>query len=102
MVWAGRVSWSRSDTAVPLFDESVVIQSLIGCVPPKLCPHASVKVLSKGLCQPVCEGLKHDRIVVIVRRFKRFHAFVNAVPCGYTETADVVGWAALWGDEVRQ
>ena len=90
VVRRGRIAGCRPDALVPLGDEVVVGQRLVGRVAPELAPHPLVQPLREGLGEAVRERLGHDRAVVVVGGLEPAHQRVDPVARGDRERADEV------------
>ncbi|MNY10843.1 hypothetical protein D3C86_1438420 [compost metagenome] len=103
VVRAGRVAGGRTDTAVLLFDQRLIVQGFILGVAPMLFTHLLVQPFGAGLGQTVRQGLDHDRVVVVASVLIGLGHFFGADAGGGDETTHVVGeLAVLRRNEVGQ
>ena len=70
VVRAGGVAEGGPDAAIPLGDQVVARELLVGAVAP-VAARARVQVLGERFGQPVGERLDHDRVVVVVVALER-------------------------------
>jgi len=82
VVWLTRVAWSRPDPLVlDVEDVLEVVNPVVLGVPPDVCSHHLVQVLSKGLSQAICKYFQHDLRVVVVLLLEASHHLLYLEPC---------------------
>src|SRR5207247_4051828 len=102
MIRAGRIAGRRTDPAISLADQVFAAERPPFAVPPLLA-RLLVQQLGEGLRQPVGQGLRHDRVVVVVLLLEALADRLNANSARDRERADVILEArGLRRDEISQ
>src|SRR5580658_3880840 len=102
VIRARRITRSWPDAAIFLLNKISGAQALRATITPFI-PHAFVQAFGESLSQAVGDGLRHDRVVVIVLGPVRLAQFFQADPAGYRECADVSAQTRfLRSDEVGE
>src|ERR1700727_1979663 len=90
VIGARRVARGRSDPTILLLDEIGNAQIFLTTVTPFF-PHPLVQALGEGFCQAISDGLRHDRVVVVILRPEPVAQLLQADPTGYRERTDMIG-----------
>ena len=89
VIRARRITCGRPDAAIFLLNKIRVAQAFRTTVTPFIA-HAFVQALGESLSQAIGEGLRHDRVVVVVLGPVPVAQFLQADPAGYRECADMI------------
>src|SRR6476620_10956255 len=102
MIRTRRVTRSGPDAAILFLDEFSVAQAFIATIAPFI-THSLVQAFGEGLCQPVGDGLRHDRVVIVIICLEPVAELSQTYTAGYGEGADVIAHARFSGcNEVCQ
>ena len=81
---------------------SVVAQTFSATVTPFV-SHSLVQAFGEGFGQAIGDGLRHDRVVVVVLGPESVAQFLQTDSAGYCESADVIGQSGFFRrDEVGE
>ena len=86
----------RPDPAIFLLDEIRIAQTFTTTVTP-FPSLLLVQAFGESFRQAIGEGLRHDRVVVVVFRPEPVAQFLQSDPAGYRERADVIAQAGFFG-----
>src|SRR5258708_14274266 len=102
MVGGRGVNGRGPDPPILLLDEVRVAQAFCTTVTP-FASNPLVKTFRESFVQPICDGFRHDRVVVVVFSLESVAQFLQADPAGYRERTDMIKQPRLSGrDEVRE
>ena len=94
VIGARRVTRRGPDAPILLMDQLFAAQLLAAPVTP-LISHPLVQAFGKSFRQPVCKGLCHDRVVIVVRGPELVAQLLQTNPAGDCEGANVIAQPGL-------
>ncbi len=103
-VWSGQAGYPGAGRMPRYFSwiNSSLRQILAAAVTP-LIPHSLMQAFGKSFSQAVGEGLRHDRVVIVVRGPEPVAQLFQADSARHRECPDVIGQPGIiWRDEVCQ
>ena len=89
VIRARRVTCGRSDATILLLNKVRVAQALRTTITPFIA-HAFVQAFGESLSQAIGEGLRHDRVVVVVLGLEPVAQLLQADAAGYRERTDMI------------
>src|SRR5262249_27317929 len=102
VIGAGGVTRGRTDAPIVPFDQILVGQFLAAAVTPFF-TDSLVQIFGKSFRQAIGQGLRHDRVVVVVFRAESLADLLQADAAGDREGADVIWQPRFYGcDEIGQ
>ena len=90
VIRAGRIPWSGANAPVPFTDQLFMGQCFTAAIPPVF-PSLFVQPFGERLRQPIGQGFRHDRVIIIVFLLKPLAQGFDADAGRDRERAEVIG-----------